>query len=61
MVSAEEHRLPGEGEDGERRRDLPEGDARLGPEPGPRGTDQVNFTDPESRIMPASGGGFEQS
>jgi transposase len=31
------------------------------PEPGPRGTDQVNFTDPESRIMPASGGGFEQS
>jgi hypothetical protein len=31
------------------------------PEPGPRGTDQVNFTDPESRIMPASGGSFEQS
>jgi hypothetical protein len=31
------------------------------PEPGPRGTDQVNFTDPESRIMPVSGGGFEQT
>lgn len=31
------------------------------PEPGPRGTDQVNFTDPESRIMPVSGGGFEQA
>ena len=30
------------------------------PEPGPRDTDQVNFTDPESRIMPVSGGGFEQ-
>ena len=26
--------------------------------PGPK--DQVNFTDPESRIMPVSGGGFEQ-
>jgi transposase len=26
--------------------------------PGPQ--DQVNFTDPESRIMPVSGGGFEQ-
>ena len=31
------------------------------PEPGPQGKDQVNFTDPESRIMPVSGGGFEQS
>ena len=30
------------------------------PEPGPLDTDQVNFTDPESRIMPVSGGGFEQ-
>lgn len=30
------------------------------PEPGPRDTDQMNFTDPESRIMPVSGGGFEQ-
>lgn len=30
------------------------------PEPGPRDSDQVNFTDPESRIMPVSGGGFEQ-
>jgi transposase len=31
------------------------------PEPGPRGSDQINFTDPESRIMPESGGGFEQA
>ena len=30
------------------------------PEPGPRDTDQVNFTDPESRIMPLNGGGFER-
>ncbi|WP_295400974.1 transposase [uncultured Thiocystis sp.] len=29
------------------------------PEPGPREHDQVNFTDPESRIMAVSGGGFE--
>ena len=31
------------------------------PEPGPRGQDQVNFTDPASQIMPVSGGGFEQA
>ena len=31
------------------------------PEPEPRGSDQINFTDPESRIMPESGGSFEQS
>jgi transposase len=31
------------------------------PEPGPRAKDQVNFTDEESRIMPTSGGGFEQA
>ncbi|MBF0141821.1 MAG: IS1182 family transposase [Magnetococcales bacterium] len=34
------------------------------PEPpaeGPNSTDQVNLTDPESRIMPVSGGGFEQA
>ena len=33
------------------------------PEPpveGPRPTDQINLTDEESRIMPISGGGFEQ-
>ena len=33
------------------------------PEPpaeGPRPTDQINLTDEESRIMPVSGGGFEQ-
>lgn len=31
------------------------------PHPGPKGADQVNLTDEESRIMPVSGGGFEQS
>lgn len=31
------------------------------PQAGPRDGDQVNLTDEESRIMPVSGGGFEQS
>jgi transposase/IS5 family transposase len=31
------------------------------PEAGPKATDQVNLTDEESRIMPISGGGFEQA
>jgi len=31
------------------------------PTPGARATDQVNLTDDESRIMPVSGGGFEQA
>jgi transposase len=31
------------------------------PLPGPRPKDQVNFTDGDSRIMPISGGGFEQA
>lgn len=31
------------------------------PEPGPKPHDQVNLTDEESRIMPASGGGFLQA
>ena len=30
------------------------------PEPGPRASDQINLTDEQSRIMPVSGGGFEQ-
>ncbi len=30
------------------------------PVAGPRPSDQVNFTDEESRIMPVSGGGFDQ-
>jgi hypothetical protein len=30
------------------------------PLPGPRPGDQVNLTDEESRIMPVSGGGYEQ-
>jgi transposase len=31
------------------------------PEAGPRPKDQVNLTDEESRIMPSSGGGFDQA
>jgi transposase len=31
------------------------------PEPGPRDKDQVNFTDPESRIMPTSEHGWQQA
>ena len=31
------------------------------PQPGPQSKDQMNFTDSESRIMPVSGGGFEQA
>jgi transposase len=31
------------------------------PQAGPRDTDQVNLSDEDSRIMPVSGGGFEQS
>lgn len=31
------------------------------PEAGVRDTDQINLTDEESRIMPVSGGGFEQA
>jgi hypothetical protein len=38
----------------------PRGQNPKPPEPGPRDKDQVNLTDEESRIMPISGGGFEQ-
>lgn len=38
----------------------PRGREPKAPLPGPRDTDQVNLTDEESRIMPISGGGFEQ-
>lgn len=31
------------------------------PKAGPRDKDQINLTDEESRIMPTSGGGFEQA
>jgi hypothetical protein len=31
------------------------------PQGGPKDSDQVNLTDEDSRIMPVSGGGFEQS
>jgi transposase len=31
------------------------------PEPGPQDKDQVNFTDPESRIMPTSQNGWQQA
>jgi transposase len=32
----------------------------VAPEPGAKDSDQINLTDEESRIMPVSGGGFEQ-
>lgn len=38
----------------------PRGKDPKAPEAGPRDKDQVNLTDEESRIMPVSGGGFEQ-
>jgi hypothetical protein len=37
------------------------GRAPQAPQPDPQSTDQMNFTDSESRIMPVSGGGFEQA
>ena len=39
----------------------PRGKPPTPPTAGPRTQDQVNLTDPDSRIMPESGGGFEQS
>ncbi len=38
----------------------PRGRAPKPPQTGPRDSDQVNLTDEASRIMPVSGGGFEQ-
>ena len=37
------------------------GRAPQAPQLGPQSKDQMNFTDSESRIMPVSGGGFEQA
>jgi transposase len=37
------------------------GRAPKAPQPGPKAQDQVNLTDEESRVMPVSGGGFEQA
>ncbi|EQD42276.1 transposase IS4 family protein, partial [mine drainage metagenome] len=39
----------------------PRGKALKAPDPAPQAQDQINLTDEESRIMPVSGGGFEQS
>ena len=39
----------------------PRGKPPAPPTSGPRAEDQINLTDPDSRIMPAAGGGFEQS
>lgn len=39
----------------------PRGKQPKPPTPGPIGKDQVNLTDRDSRIMPTSGGGFEQA
>ena len=38
----------------------PKGREPKPPQPGPKDRDQINLTDEESRIMPVSGGGFEQ-
>jgi transposase len=38
----------------------PSGKAPVAPSPTPLPTDQINLTDEHSRIMPVSGGGFEQ-
>jgi transposase len=49
-------------EDEERRSGKkPRGRPPRPPVKGPQATDQVNLTDADSRIMPAPGGGFEQS
>jgi transposase len=39
----------------------PRGKPPAPPSPGVRPTDQINLTDPDSRIMPAKGKGFDQS
>ena len=39
----------------------PGGKPPAAPMPGPKDSDQINLTDEESRIMPVSGGGFEQA
>ena len=39
----------------------PGGKPPTAPMPGPKDSDQINLTDEESRIMPVSGGGFEQA
>ncbi|KAF0146806.1 MAG: hypothetical protein FD187_3199 [bacterium] len=39
----------------------PGGKPPKAPEAGPKAQDQINLTDEESRIMPVSGGGFEQA
>ena len=39
----------------------PRGKPPASPDPGVRATDQINLTDADSRIMPATGKGFEQS
>lgn len=38
----------------------PRGKPPVPPTPGARPDDQLNLTDPDSRIMPVAGGGFEQ-
>ena len=39
----------------------PGGKPPTAPRPGPKDSDQINLTDEESRMMPVSGGGFEQT
>jgi len=39
----------------------PRGKQPKAPQPGPKDSEQINLTDEESRIMPVTGGGFEQA
>jgi transposase len=48
-------------EKAERTGKKPGGKVPQPPVPGPRATDQFNFTDGDSRIMPVAAGGFEQA
>jgi hypothetical protein len=53
----QEKRVRNEAETGTKARDK----VPKPPEVGPKDKDQINFTDEQSRIMPSSSGGFEQS
>jgi len=58
---AYEHKLAERKKKSEKTGKKPGGGPPKEPESGPRKNDQVNLTDNESRIMPTSGGGFEQA
>ena len=55
-----EEKMRAREEKAERTGRKPGGRPPASPEAGPRPKDQINLTDPDSRIMPVAGGGFEQ-